>query len=142
MKTIEKGMYVRTKWGQIGKILSIDASLDVTDIDNPKTEMSIMVDTHYYFEDEYDSYFLEEIVGEPSFNIMDLIEKGDLVELTSEYCKDEIYRVIGTDGECIALDCFGDGFMCVSKNKDIKRVLTKEYFTSGAYEVKRDKNEK
>lgn len=129
MKTIEKGMYVRTEYG-IAKVVKLSETMDSRVF---YLDRDIMACND---ENWKDCCTVHDIIGEPSFNIMDLIEKGDLVELTSEYCKDEIYRVIRTDAECIALDCFGDGFMCVGKNKDIKRILTKEQFTSGAYEVK------
>lgn len=132
MKTIEKGMYVRTEYG-IAKIREVevknkDAIGEVFELDS-----CIMIDNM----DDYVNYCVRnDIIGEPSFKIIDVIQKEDLIELTSEYCKDEIYRVIGKDDECIALDLFGDGFMCIGKEKDIKRVLTKEQFEMMAYEVK------
>ena len=125
MKIIKEGMYVRTNNGYIGKVVEIvyineekRYSLDSTDI--------------YLFADE-------DIIGEPSYDINDLIEVDDYINGSKVIrigCKllgpiidgveMDIYNGIETEHEFIKYV------------EDIKSVLTKEQFKRAAYEVKHE----
>lgn len=118
---IEEGMRVRTKDDGIQKITKV-------------TINGCFYRTCRAGFDYKTSLNEEDIIGEPSFNIMDLIREGDLVTLKGEICKDEVYRVIGVGEDTIQLDCFQDGYMCVTAD-DIKQVLTKEQFMRECYEI-------
>ena len=76
----------------------------------------------------------EEII-KSSPNIIDLIERNDLITLTSKYCEDEVYRVIGNLKGLIELDLFEDGTMQITKDEDIKSVVTHEQFENISYKV-------
>lgn len=60
---LEVGMYVRSKRGQLGKIISIG-------------KYNFAVDFNWMSQD---SIFIENIAKKLSFNIIDLIENGDYV---------------------------------------------------------------
>lgn len=127
---LEVGMYVRTKWG-IAKIIEI-------------SEEIIYVDTCFQLIDETRCY-KEDIVGEPSFNPIDLIEVGDYVndykvvdfELTYFNGIDrrdepkKIGVVINKENK-ITNDIY--------KIEDIKSIVTKEQFESMEYKLGDDKN--
>lgn len=103
---IKEGMYVRNNMGSIYKV------------DNLLKWQEAISDHN--------------IIG-ADYDIRKLVQEGDLIELTSEYCKDEIYRVTFIKDGVICLDCFGDGYITID---DIKRILTKEQFAAMSYEVK------
>lgn len=124
---IKVGEYIRTPWGEIGKI---------TDI--PKHNK--------YFDDGFSingefhtcgRLAMKELESTP--NIIDLIEVGDLVILASPYCEQNIYKVVNAfkgKHSSIELDCFGDGTMSIDEPKEIKSIVTREQFESMKYEVK------
>lgn len=124
---IEVGEYVRDKYGEIHIVYKVEK--DIVYCDKPKME-NPPFDTYgcRYYDNRAD-------ILKHSFNIIDLIEKGDYVngyrvvetmenmqtgtihlEMTSDYTNPEI----------------GD---CTIYNKDIKTILTKEQFESMEYEV-------
>lgn len=118
---LEVGMYVRTKHG-IRKIIEIDE------------------DNNYYIDKTYVNDFRQEIncisdsciIGEPSFNIIDLINSKDII--------------LGRNGrlyQCWRI--YKDYVFTYSKNKQgqtitlvdyqIDKVLTKEQFEQMSYKV-------
>ena len=118
---IKEGMYVRTKDGELHKCAIIHI-----DNNNPLLNR---------FMNEWGNMIMfDKIDGEPSFDIIKLLKPGDLVTLTSEYCEDEIYRVIEAYDDMAVVDCFGDGYMNIY-NHDVKSVVTKEQFEDMMYEV-------
>lgn len=130
---IEEGMYVRTTKG-IGKVDETEMFMDKYfqfHLDSNKGRIHNVTSNTYWNSEE-------DIIEEPSEKIINLIKKGDLVELTSKYCEDEIYRVTSSVNGVIALDCLGDGYMTCDMDEDIKRVLTKEQYAAMSYEVKHD----
>ena len=146
---IERGMYVRTDEGFIGKLLDIrqrpsgavHASTGIPVIeyifDSPMWDSSC---TDGYYDDcILDDLEMEEITKEPSYEIIKLLKPGDLVTLTGKYCIDEIYRVINVYDDIAVVDCFMDGSMNINGNS-IKSVLTKEQFEHWMYEVKHENN--
>ena len=115
------GDYVRTKDGIIAKItdiiedLSIDCDRDVFDLDN-----MAMMEIPWNFKDEY--------IIKSSPNIIDLIEEGDIVN----------YGLLGggmvifkKDGEITTNTILFSNL----KEKDIKKVITKEQIENLEYEV-------
>lgn len=123
---IEVGMYVRTKNGEIGKIRVI--------IDN-----KIFINTNQYYS----------TVVKASYNIIDLIEEKDLVEI--EYYslrKNErvtrLFEVSFKEGIYINLSNAKCEFMLINgefneEDKElkpiIKTIVTKEQFESMSYKV-------
>lgn len=126
---LEIGMYVRTRYG-IAKVVKFS---DIIDDRGCYLDRNIMSCNPENWED---FCTVHDIVGEPSFEIIDVIEQGDLVEIKSKYCEDDVYRVNCKCDDVIGLDCFQDGTMYVD-NTDIKRVLTKEQYKAMCYEVKK-----
>lgn len=109
---LEVGMYVRTKWG-IAKIREI-------------SEETIYVDTCFQPIDETRCY-KEDIIGEPSFNPIDLIEVGDYVN--GREVVDIFYNA---NDEVIGIDTRGSVDYVES---DIKSIVTKEQFESMIYKL-------
>ncbi len=78
---LEVGMYVRTKRGQIGKIITIGK-------DNVAIEFNKM----------WQDIILKENIIKASFDIIDLIEVGDVLEINGEKYEvvyDESYEKLG-----------------------------------------------
>lgn len=116
---LEEGMYVRTDYGKIGKIIYFEGTMAKTD--NPKI---------ITFKD-----FNEEI-KKASHNIIDLIEEGDYVN------GHKVTRVSGTRYDDNDLYCWCDESwdkdnQCIIgiSTKDIKSIVTKEQFEAIKYEV-------
>ena len=117
---LEVGMYVRTKHNGIGKIVEY--------INDP---------THYFFKcykldrncfncEEYITK--SDVILEPSHNIIDLIERFDLVNGHLVICKMyENEKDIPTIVKCV-----GDYYF---KEEDIKSIVTKEQMEQMAYKV-------
>lgn len=112
MNKPEIGMYVKFKTLsnqiKIGKIKEIDGS--IYDLDNDVTA------------DKY-------VIGKPSFNIIDLIEVGDVIT-TINLCG-EVTK-IDKENNKIYTTCY-DGEYC--HKEDIKTVVTKEQFESMSYRI-------
>lgn len=127
------GDYVRTKYGIIGKLNIINDTIAVA---NWQGNYELQDITMYRVNDN--KIYKSEII-KSSPNIIDLIEVGDLVTLTSKYCENEVYRVIhifkDNNDTIIELDCFKDGTMFISKSEDIKSIVTREQFESMEYKV-------
>lgn len=127
---IKEGMYVRTTYGRIYKIEKIETTKVYYSCNPPELQWQ---DRKFVYSKS--GVECEDVFLKASHNIIDLIEVGDIVTLRSEYCEDEIYRVIYSDNGSIEVDCLGDGWMTINDD-DIKQVLTKEQFAAMAYEVK------
>lgn len=117
------GDYVRTKCG-IAKIVGTEAQDLIINLDK-----AIMYNHINYIA----SCTLDEII-KSSPQIIDLIEKNDLITLKNEYCKDEVFRVVGILKGVIELDLFEDGTLQIG-NDDIKTIVTHEQFENVAYRV-------
>lgn len=121
---LEVGMYVRTKWGDIRNIERI---WNDTDFNVDKTYYNYNIE-----EDTLGCVLNEDIIKEPSFNIIDLIKAKDII--------------LGTDGKLYQCwKIYKDYVFTYSKNKQgqtitlvdyqIDKVLTKEQFEQMAYKV-------
>lgn len=106
---LKEGMYVRTKRGQIGKIITIGK-------DNVAIEFNRMWQ---------DIIHKENIVKEPSFDIIDLIEDGDYV---NGYKVDFVQNneIIFNHNHPTKLNIFA---------KDIKSIVTREAFKNMSYHI-------
>lgn len=121
---IEKGMYVRTEYGKIGTIISFYCRNEMADIwritvefqDGEKEEICSHLNKH-----------------EPTFNLIDLIEVGDMVN--NRFVK-KIIDVNEYNYE-IYLDCEdgGNNECSCFQNKDIKTILTHEQIEQHSYKV-------
>ena len=121
---IQVGEYVRTKGGIIAKVIGVQSG----GIEK------------YYFDKEVHNLFnylnglaVENVVLKHSFNIIDLIQKGDIVNG---------FKVFGiynreVDGVKVVSNTPDEDFYNESvSNEEIYSVLTKEQFKAMEYEVK------
>lgn len=121
---IEVGMYVRTPSG-IKRI---------TQIDNNKTVWKYL----YKLNDDHEFGALSDndIIGEPSFDIKDLIKVGDIIEweMTDPYLDGGINEVINHLGDIGVYLVEAD---CVKELKwiTIQAVLTREQFNKYSFKV-------
>ena len=117
---LEVGMYVRTKHNGIGKIVEY-----------------INDQTHYFFKcykldrhcSNCEEYITEaDVIEEPSYNIIDLIEVGDYVNgyKVSDVDKGK-YSVFIEEPKDYVWQCLW--------NNDIKSIVTKEQFSQMEYKV-------
>ena len=133
---IEPNMYVRTKCGNIFKIIGGNADNWEIDIDYSKLEQTEEYWLELYrYNDNY-SFFDDKNIIKSSFNIIDLIESGDYVnELPVEdyYTrydeeKDDYIKI----GIVTLEDYWKGTFTSV---EDIKSIVTKEQFLAMEYKV-------
>lgn len=121
---IKKGMYVRTKSG-VGKIDKTRYFLERYEfhLDSNKGTIHNVTDNTYWT-------YEHDIIGEPSFNIIDLIEVGDYVNGVEVIDKEfdnfnEEYVQCGV----------GDYVICTYEEKEIETIVTKEQFKSMEYRL-------
>ena len=108
---LEEGMYVRTKQGHIYKLSRYEE-------DYNRWISSGESDWHPVY---------ESLVTKASYNIVDLIEVGDIIT-TNNLCGE----VTHIEGDKIYTTCY-DGEYCY--DYQIQSILTKEQFESMSYEV-------
>lgn len=128
---LEPNMYVRTKGGNIFKIIGGNVDNWEIDIDYSKLEQTEENWLELYrYNDNY-SFFNDKDIIKASFKIIDLIEEGDYVN------GNEIYK-INWDSLGLILETT-DYFKL--REKDIKSILTKEQFSSIEYRLEcKDEN--
>ena len=116
---LEKGMYVRTKWG-IAKIIDFEAH-----------NFLIKLDKKIMYENlpEYYDYTTIGNILKASHNIIDLIEVGDVIT-TNNLCG-EVTK-IDIENNKIWIACC-DYETC--RIEDVKSIVTKEQFESMSYKV-------
>ena len=128
---LKEGMYVRTKDGLIAKCLKHGTIEDDNEYSVYSFDSKIYWFYEYYndyvYEEDFKRWFENEVIKEPSYNIIDLIEVGDYVNgmQVSRICFDE-------DGGRI-LNFYGSILELI--NEDIKSIVTKEQFESMSYKV-------
>lgn len=114
---LEAGIYVRTKYNGIGKIVEY--------INDP---------THYFFKCykldrncfNCEEYITEsDVIGKPSYNIIDLLQIGDIISFKNEFGSIEIKDIHNS----VAMQMIKD------KEIDIKSIVTKEQFESMSYKL-------
>lgn len=141
MKTIEKGMYVRTNEGFIARCIKIEDAVHYTGLS--MTEENKRMSHNYIFDGQvwdsrfadcsYDHNIMTEndidafVIGEPSYNIIDLIRPGDYINGL------EVLEIF----ENGSMNVFGLFHGIIPE--DIRFVLTKEQYEMMTYEVKNGK---
>ena len=110
---LEPNMYVRTKWG-IARLIG-ECWKDFGG------ELAYAVDCCLQPIDET-KIFKEDIIGEPSFNLIDLIEVGDYVN--EERVEEKWKEVVLVGQECRPIT-----------PNDIKSIVTKQQFESMQYVI-------
>ena len=129
---LEVGMYVRTKCG-IAKITDIICGQDVK-FDNENIFEDNDDKTHHMYDgiSKNDYFFKHEIVGEPSFDIIDLVREGDYVNGL------EVDRIIKRNRkiESSTMICckYGNSFIGFY-NDEIKSIMTKEQYKNIEYRI-------
>ncbi len=111
---LEVGMYVRTKRGQIGKITTIGK-------DNVAIEFNGMWQ---------DIVSKKNIVKEPSFDFLDLIEAGDVISLSEDIDNFKKEYIIGIP-DLITLDAIKEKIE--NGNLRLVGIVTKERFENIEY---------
>lgn len=125
---MEVGDYIRTKFGKIGKITSFDKCICLdfgyADPGDAREEKIVYVDTNYNFDDENDSYLVQDIT-KIAHDLIDLIEVGDYVNgsKVTEIKEGKPYH-----------EDFNDPYFSFYF-EDIKSVVTKEQFELMEYRV-------
>jgi hypothetical protein len=137
---LEVGMYVRTKCG-IAKITDIICGQDVK-FDNENIFEDNDDKTHHMYDgiSKNDYFFQHEIVGEPSFDIIDLVREGDYVngEKVIALKKDISERNIHFNSK--KCNIFTDYSLAENwyfgiEDKDIKSIVTKEQYKNIEYRI-------
>lgn len=127
---IEVGEYIRTKEGNIFKV--IGGNSDNYDIDINYFKLEITEDE--WFESNRDNdngyFFNERNILKHSKNIIDLIEVGDYVNGYKVSEIDEKYIETDTNN----CDCY-EGMSWLIENTEIKSIVTKEQFKEMEYRV-------
>lgn len=135
---LEVGMYVRTKDGIIAKCTEIRVNRYMFD--------RIILENGYYNDWEFIDIPKEKsLIKKASFNIIGLIEVGDVITLKDD---NDVYRVITVPSEEYGSDCFYLEFDYADKygvediflskqsmEQVLKSIVTKERFKSVEYEV-------
>ena len=118
---IENGMYVRTPYG-IAKVVDID-----------RETCSVYVDKCLQLIDETRIPY-EDIIGEPSFEAIDLIEQGDIVN--GHYIEENNGYVLKTLDIDEVNSSFGRIYYVEISQSEIREILTHEQYESGIYVMK------
>lgn len=114
MNKLEPNMYVRT----------IDGVMKVKNIYQDGRE-----NMDRFENEDGNIYFFNEIIGEPSFNPIDLIQVGD-------YVNSEIVTKVSLDNiECNYIETDYSYNRKGLRNKDIKSIVTKEQFSEIEYRL-------
>jgi len=131
MSEIKVGEYVRTKKGEICKVLGVRQE--------QRADKRVYSHLAYYL-DNHKGSLTPAFIVKHSTNIIDLIEEGDLIKYDSNsYGIDIIEVVVET---CKVDEDYdkGEGFVCTAlddyiRTKDIKSIVTKEQFKEMEYKV-------
>ena len=119
-------MYVRTEYG-IAKVIDVEYK----SIGFIRLDRRIMID---HLEDYMDCCTAKDIIGEPSFEIIDVIEQGDLVnDIFVESNNGVVLETLEIDYEWSTLG--HARYVEISKDK-IETVITKEQLAAMAYTIK------
>lgn len=122
---LKKGMYIRTKKG-IGKINEIRDFMGVLEfhLDSNIGKIHNVTDNTYWNN-------VDDIIGEPSEHLIDLIEVGDYVNGV------KVTEI--KDGKPYHEDYNDPYFSYYFEENNIKDIVTKEQFNACKYVVERDK---
>ena len=128
---LEIGMYVKTVYG-IKKVISIICGQDVKFDNTNGFDEDLKKHHDYDGISKNDNYFWKnEVIREPSFNLIDLIEVGDYVnglyvaEKFYDY-ENEVWEIVLSTTEHIKF---------YKNQNNIKTILTKEQFENNCYKI-------
>lgn len=124
---LEVGMYVRTKWGDIRKIERI---WNDTDFNVDKTYYNYNI-----LEDTLGCVLNEDIIKEPSFNIIDLIEAEDYVNGSKVIKIENVENYPDLSSVKIEKSDFRYGVYETVFEKDIKAIVTHEQMEQMSYKA-------
>ena len=123
---MNKGDYVRTKNGNIRKIVELSNTKFIDDPDCYVDKVLINIEQNKMEDTIYmEKWLFSEEIVKSSPNIIDLIEVGDYVDRLKVVEKQENYIVVETFDERIL----------IYKNEPIKSIVTKEQFSAMEYKV-------
>ena len=132
---IGKGMYIRTKKGEIAKIESIEKDIGYKNMEY------ITLDRNLPFED-YRFHIYKEDIKKASYDIIDLIEVDDIITLNGD---DDVYKILCIPDKEVANDDFylvytGREFEDIvispkDMKKNIQTIVTKEQFNNMEYKI-------
>ena len=132
---LEVGMYVRY---EKGKITYVSQLLEV--IHNYEEFDVYRTDSEYFDYEEkdyFDIVYPDEIIGKPSYNIIDLIGKGDYV---NDYKILDMVDVKDSNEKAFTIfQHKGTDTIYFYSNEDIKSIVTKEQFESIQYVIKKER---
>ena len=123
---IEVGEYVRTKKGIIAKLECINGGSDYIFDKSIYRKYSDTIEI-------LQEYELEKYIAKHSFDIIDLIEVGDLVQIHDR--GNRIYQVDRNYQGKLAIIDVGWNEYETLYNENIKNIVTKEQFESMEYKV-------
>ena len=120
---LEVGMYVRNKYGKIGKIIAIDLA-------KPRQEKYPNHPSKRWWRDKiliscYKGWITTQNIIKASYNIIDILEEGDYVN----GCK--VHRI----ANCITIILDNEENISWVKPSDIKSIVTKEQMEQMVYKV-------
>ena len=124
---LEVGQFVRTKNGTIFKIIGGNVDMWEIDIDYSYLSKCENEDYNSYAYNKNNSLF-EYLVVKASYNIIDILEVGDMVNSL-------IVTKISEDNETKKKYINLYGSLCEWENEDIKSVITHEQMEQMAYKV-------
>ena len=131
---LEVGMYVRTKKGEIDKILHIDYA------DERRKKYPTHPSNKYWRDKmllEHKGYRVtNQSIIKASHNIIDLIEVGDvIVDNSGRKIEVNLIRIWNDVKEVICNDYNLDDSAITLHNSDIFKILTKEQFENNCYKM-------
>ena len=130
MVDIKVGMYVRTNYG-IAKIIKTDFINEY--LDKPFLVVDRELEIGLIGGNDESLCDKKDIIGEASFNIIDLIEVGDYV---NDYKILDMVDVKDSNEKAFTIfQHKGTDTIYFYSNEDIKSIVTKEQFESVEYEV-------
>ena len=131
MNKLEKGMYVRTKNGNIRKIVELTNTKFIDEPDYYVDKVLIDIEQNEREDTIYmEKWLLNEDIVKASHNIIDLIEVGDYVN----GCYIQEIKSLKDNVMICMLDSDYE-FVSTITNKDIKSVVTHEQMEQMAYKV-------
>lgn len=126
---LEVGIYIRTKNGNIRKIVEVTDTKFVEEPDCYVDKVLINIEQNPIEDTIYmENWLFNEEIVKSSPNIIDLIEVGDMVNSL-------IVAKISEDNETKKKYINLYGSLCEWENEDIKSIVTKEQFSQMEYKV-------
>lgn len=120
---IEVNEYVRTKDGEIHKVIEIKENRYITNFDD-----------YFYYRYDNNMGGFKSNIAKHSKQLIDLIEVGDIIngyKVINAINNKESYP----SEKCVDIDSSKDSSECTLWEEDIKTILTKEQYMANCYKV-------